>query len=209
MNPHELAHASPQELSSLFHNSLIKKDENGLRDAFTELESRFLSAFASIDGSGQFVDAYLPLSGLPDVASFHIRDPLMRYVNRLEYLLDLAGERSRSVTTGDVMRQIVKSRKRGSDLIRELAGAPSEGIALEELRAKMAITAQNLSPLITDFHASGIIQREKCGKSVFVTLTPEGRSLLGASESTPQVTVANPFGMKLMKKPAQQAFKAA
>jgi hypothetical protein len=73
----------------------------------------------------------------------------------------------------------------------------------------METSPQNLSPLITDFHASGVIHREKRGKSVFITLAPQGRSLLGSAESAPQAYVENPFGMKLMKKPAQQAYKAA
>jgi hypothetical protein len=73
----------------------------------------------------------------------------------------------------------------------------------------MKISAQNLSPLITDFHASGVIHRDKRGKSAFVTLTPQGRALLGAQGPAPQPIVENPFLIAPMKKPAQQAYQAA
>jgi hypothetical protein len=209
MDPHELAGLASEELSSFFCNSLAKKEVGDLHDAFTELESRFVRVATDVSGSRRFLDAYLPLSVRPEVRALHMRDPLAECVARMEYLLELAGERAREVSGEAVLRQIVGSRKRGFDLIRKLATAPEEGFTLDDLAARMETSPQNLSPLITDFHASGVIHREKQGKSVFITLTPQGRSLLGPSESALQAFVENPFGMKLMKKPAQQAYKAA
>jgi hypothetical protein len=209
MDPHELAVLTSEKLSSFFSNSLIQKEVGDLHDAFTELESRFLRVAADVSGSRKFLDSYLLLSGRPEVRALHIRDPLAECVARMEYLLELAGERARDISGEAVLRQIVGARKRGFDLIRKLATAPEEGFTLDDLAARMETSPQNLSPLITDFHASGVIHREKRGKSVFITLAPQGRSLLGSAESAPQAYVENPFGMKLMKKPAQQAYKAA
>src|ERR1022692_4502951 len=113
MNPHELARLAAEELSSFFCNSLIQKDVADLRDAFTEIEARFLRVSADVSGCRQFLDAYLLLSGRPEVRAYHIRDPLARCVDRVEYLLDLAGGRARTVTGEAVLRQIVDSRERG------------------------------------------------------------------------------------------------
>jgi hypothetical protein len=210
MDPHKLANLPAEELSSFFRDSLAKKKVTDVRDAFTQLESRFLRVAVDLPGSRKFLNSYLPLSGCPEVRPFHITDPLAECVARMEYLLELAGERAREISEEGLLRQIVGSRKRGFDLVRKLATAPEEGFTLDDLAAKMETSSQNLSPLITDFHASGVIHREKQGKSVFITLTPQGRSLLGSADAAPQTAyVENPFGMKLMKKPAQQAYRAA
>lgn len=180
MNPHDLARLTAEELSSFFCNSLVKKDVADLHDAFMELESRFLRVSADVGGCRDFLDAHLPVSGRPEVRAVHISDPLVECVARMEYLLDLAGDRARDVSDPAVLRQLVESRKRGPDLIRKLATAPEEGLTLEQLAAKMETTSQNLSPLVMVFHASGVIYRQKRGKSVYITLTEKGRALLEA-----------------------------
>jgi DNA-binding MarR family transcriptional regulator len=204
MNPYEVVRLAPEELSSFFCSSLIQKDVADLHDAFAELESRFLRVSTDVGGSREFLTAYLPLSGLPEVRAFHIRDPLVECVARMEYLLDLAGDRARAITGEAVLRQIVESRERGFDLIRKLAEAPDEGITAGDLANAMRISPQNLSPLLTDFHASGVIHREKRGKSVFVTLTPEGRALLDAPDPAPLAIVENRFLKAPMKQPRRE-----
>jgi len=205
MNPYEVVRLTPEGLSSFFCTSLIQKNVADVHDAFMEIESRFLRVSTDVSGSREFLTAYLPLSGLPEVRAFHIRDPLVECVARMEYLLDLAGDRARAVTGEAVLRQIVESRKRGLDLIRNLATVPEAGITAEDLAKAMGISAQNLSPLLMDFHASGVIYREKRGKSVYITLTPQGRALLGSSDPAPPARVGNPFGMGLMREPLKQA----
>jgi len=204
MSPHDLARLAPEDLSNFFFNSLVKKEVADLHDAFVELESRFLRVSNDIRGCRDFLDAYLLLSGRPEVRAFHIRDPLVECVARMEYLLELAGARARAVTSEAVLRQIVESRERGFDLIRKLAEAPDEGITAGDLANAMRISPQNLSPLLTDFHASGVIHREKRGKSVFVTLTPEGRALVDAPDPAPLAVVENRFLKAPMKQPRRE-----
>ena len=124
MNPYEVVRLTPEGLSSFFCTSLIQKNVADVHDAFMEIESRFLRVSTDVSGNREFLTAYLPLSGLPEVRAFHIRDPLVECVARMEYLLDLAGDRARAVTGEAVLRQIVESRKRGLDLIRNLATVP-------------------------------------------------------------------------------------
>jgi DNA-binding MarR family transcriptional regulator len=122
----------------------------------------------------------------------------------LEYLLNLAYVRASALDAQAVLRQIVESRERGFDLIRKLATVPEAGITAGDLANAMRISPQNLSPLLTDFHASGVIHREKRGKSVFVTLTPEGRALVDAPDPAPLAVVENRFLKAPMKQPRRE-----
>jgi len=148
-------------------------------DAFAQIESRF-------HRTRQFLDDFLPLGGRPEVRSLHVSDLLARCVTRLEHLLELAGDSARTVTEDAILRQIVESRERGFDFILTLASAPEHGLTAGDLAERLGITPQNLSPLITTFHAQGIVNRSKQGKNAFLTLTPAGRALVPAPEPAPK-----------------------
>ena len=206
MSPHELTALSAEELSTFFFNSLIQNQIADLRDALGEIECRFLRMSADARGSSDFLDAFMPLSGRAEVRAMHIYDPQVRSVERLEHLLDLAHQCASAKDAQAVLRQIVGSRKRGFDLVRLLADAPEEGFQIKVLSGKMKISHSNLSPLITDFHASGVIHREASGSSAYVRLTPQGRALLGAAKPAPP-TVAEPRFLRApMSMPLLEAY---
>lgn len=182
MDPHELRILSAAELSSLFCTALAQKTVTLANDVFTQLESRFHRLSSTAEGSQEFLEGFLVLAGGPEMRSFHISDPLTKCVARLEYLLDMAGERARAITSESSLRQIVASRERGFDLIRALSSAPEHGFTAGQLAARLRITPQNLSPLIRAFHAHGIVDRTQKGKNTFLKLTTDGRRLLASSQ---------------------------
>jgi DNA-binding MarR family transcriptional regulator len=195
MNPHELASLSDTELSSLFYKALLQKAIAPAQDAYTRLESRFHRLTTTAAGSQKFLDEFLALAGRREVRSLHIDDPLARCVARLEYLLELAGERARVQTEEATLRQIVASRERGDAFVQALAAAPPQGFTAGELARKLKVTQQNLSPLIRAFHIHGIIDRRQQGKTAFLKLTPQGRALFVSSPA--RMTNQDPVGRVL------------
>jgi DNA-binding MarR family transcriptional regulator len=178
MNPHELAAMPAAELASHFRHALAQENRTLVSDAFTQLEWRFQRLTATIEGSQEFLDQFFTLGASAEVRRVHVADPLVRCAARLEYLLELAGERARTVTEATILRQIVESRARGYDMIEALAAAPEAGLTAGKLAKHLRISRSNLSPLIGTFYGYGIIDRKKHGKHVFLTLTPQGRGLL-------------------------------
>jgi hypothetical protein len=186
MSPHELTTLDPAHLSEVLCAALNGYSIDSARDAFLQIESRFQGLAKTAEGNREFLDAFLPLSGRPEVRSLHLEDALAQCVARLEYLLELAGEGAGAVTDEAILRQIVDSRERGFDLLHALASAPEHGLAAGDLAERLGITPQNLSPLITMFHAQGIVNRSKQGKNAFITLTEAGRALVTDPEPAPR-----------------------
>jgi DNA-binding transcriptional ArsR family regulator len=187
MSPHELARVSPHQLSEFLRKSLMDKDYSSAADAFTQIESRFEQGCSTMDGSRTFVDDFLPLADSPEIRALHVGEVPVRLAARLEHLLELAGTRARAVTDDAVLRQIVDARDRGMDLLKVLAAAPKYCLIAGELAKRLAITPQNLSPLLSAFHAHGLVDREKRSRNVFVTLMRQGRALLPETEVQPAV----------------------
>ena len=178
MNPHELARLSDHELSDYLLKSLREKDFPASGDCLVQIQARFDRLCATTDGCRQFLGGFLPLAGSPEVRALHPTDKAVEAVARLEHLLELAGIRARRVNDEAVLRQIVDARERGMDLLRVLAAAPRGGLAAGELATRLKISAQNLSPLLSDFHAHGLVDRMRQGRNIYVTLTRQGRTLL-------------------------------
>jgi hypothetical protein len=182
VSPHALLALAPADLGTALCNALTTQDLDSARDAFVQVESRFHSLCATPDGSQQFLDQFLPVTDQPEIRALRVADPLVQIVDRLEHLLDLAGERARVTTDAAILHQIVESRERGADLLRILATAPQQGLNAGDLAKRLEITPQNLSPLLATFHAHGIIERTKRGRHVFNTLTAHGGALLPPDE---------------------------
>lgn len=182
MNPHELAAMPGAELASHFRYALAQKNQTLVSDAFAQLEWRFQRLTATIEGSQEFLDQFFALRSSPEVRRLHIDDPLVRCAARLEYLLEIAGERARLVTEEAILCQVVESRARGFEIIKVLAAAPEEGWTAGKLAKRLRISRSNLSPLIATFYGYGIIDRRKQGKHVFLTLTVQGHALLDSIE---------------------------
>jgi DNA-binding transcriptional ArsR family regulator len=171
------------ELASHFRHALAQKDLTLISDTFAQLEWRFLRLTATVEGSQEFLDQFFALGASPEVRRLHIDDSRVRCAARLEYFLELAGERARAVTEESLLRQVVESRARGFELIKALATAPQEGLPAGILAKRLRISRSNLSPLIGTFYGYGIIDRRKQGKHVFLSLTLYGRALLGRRET--------------------------
>jgi DNA-binding transcriptional ArsR family regulator len=184
MNPHEIAALSSTELSTHFRQALAQQNVALALDLFTQVESRFQSYSASKEGSQQFVDEFLALSGSGEVRTLHIDDRLEQCVARFEYLMELAGERARTQSSEETLHQIVESRERGRELIEVLGSAPMQGMIASELATKLGISPANLSPLIRLFNIHGIIDKKQMGKNVFLRLTVQGQALRKTIEST-------------------------
>jgi DNA-binding MarR family transcriptional regulator len=178
MNPHQLEALSAGELSAEFRSALSARNVPRALDAFTQLESRFQRLTATIEGSQKFLDQFLLLGGSPEVRALHMDDACARCANRMEYLLELAGEHARSQTIETTLRQIVATRERGHDLLKALSLAPKQGLTAGQLAQKLRVKPSNLSPLIGKFSVHGIIDRSEQGKHSFLKLTPQGRALL-------------------------------
>ena len=185
MNPHDLAGLSPEAISDVFRKSINENELQTAQDAFSELESRFDQLCGSKEGSRQFLNDYLPLTGSPEVRALHIPDPLARCAAKLEHLLELAGMRARAVDEEAILRQIVDSRERGQDLLNALAAASAQGLQAGELASRLKISPQNLSPILSAFHAHGLLDRTRRGRHVYVTLTRRGRSLASEPKTEP------------------------
>jgi len=185
MNPDQLARLSALELSERLRKSLREKDLAAARDAFVQIQSRFDRLCGTTEGSRRFLDDFLPLVGKAEVRALHVGDAPTQLVARLEHLLELAGIRARAVTEEAVLRQVVDSRDRGLDLLKALAAAPQQGFRASELAGQLRITPQNLSPLLSAFHAHGLVDRSKRGRHVYVALTRQGRALLPEAEAQP------------------------
>lgn len=179
MNPNQLDAMSASELSEHFRWALQERRIAQAQDALAQLQSRFQRLTATIRGSQEFLDDFLPLGGSSEVRSLHISEPLAACITRLECLLELAGERARVQTEEATLHQIVASRERGLDLIRALSVTPNRrGLTAGELAVRLEVSPSNLSPLIRAFHVHGIIDRCQHGKNVFLKLTPQGRALV-------------------------------
>jgi DNA-binding MarR family transcriptional regulator len=193
MNPHSLARLSSPDLCAFFSSSLEKRDHAGARDALAQIETRFHRLSLTHSGSRQFLGDFLDLAGRAEVRARHISDPLIECVARLEYLLELAGEHARSLSQEDVLRQIVSSRERGRELMGVLASAPGEGLTNKEIAARLEVSLQNLSPLLSSFHGHGLVDRVKRGSSIFNLLTPQARALFSQAE-VPVARIEYRFG---------------
>ena len=183
MSPDDISRLTAPKLGALFCKALETKDIELAQDCILYIESRFLREGASITGSRQFVEDFLPVAGWKQVRALRQNDPLVRSVAQLEYLLELAGDHARTVSEEDILRQVVDSRERGRDVIEALADAPGAGYSTKDLAAKLGTSAPNLSPILSLLHAHGVLDRTKQGKHVFNTLTPRGRSLLTPAQA--------------------------
>ncbi len=147
------------------------------------MESRFNGQCTTAEGGRQFVEQFLPAVDQPEIRALRLENPLAQIVDRLEYLLEIAGERARATTELSILHQILDSRERGADILRALAEAPNQGINAGDLAKRLKISPSNLSPLLATFHAHGIIDRVRRGRHLFNTLTSQGRALLPHGET--------------------------
>ena len=191
----ELGALDAADLSSVFSDALAAQNRTLASDALAEIESRFRIATANAEASAQFVEQFLPLADQPSVRAQRPDNPLARSAERLELILELAGEKARRISRRDLMIQIVDSRKRGRDLVRALEEAPPEGLNSTALASALSVTSANLSPLLAIFHGHGIVTRVKRGAHFYNTLTDEAREVFAPPEPVPvQVRVLFMFG---------------
>lgn len=177
MTPHQLAALPPSELAKVFRQALEAKNLSLTEDVFTQLEARFRRMSANTRGSGEFLDQFLDLANCPEVRAVRTKDPFLRVIERMEYLLEAAGDLSRAVTEEVFLRQVVESRERGREIVDALLAAAASQPTLGELAVRLETTPQNLSPVIRAFKAQGIVESSSYGRNVYLKLTPAGCAL--------------------------------
>jgi DNA-binding MarR family transcriptional regulator len=194
MTPHELAALPPAGLADVFRNGLKQKDLSLVEDAFTQLETRFRRMSVNSQGSREFLDQFLNLAACPEVRAVRTRDPFLRIIERMEYLLEVAGDLARAITEEVFLRQVVDSRERGRDIVSALLASEASPPTLGELAAQLETTPQNLSPVIRAFKAQGIVEGSNHGRNVYLKLTQIGSALF--TEKKRRIEVTTMFGTK-------------
>ncbi len=182
MDPIELRSLDAAGFCRYLSESIDSQDISGTSGALAELESRFGGASSSAEASARFVEDYLPVTDQPCFRALRIENPLARYAERVEFLIEMAGDRSRQVSGRDLMIQMVDSRRRGRKIVAALVDAPPEGIKTDALAKQLGTTAPNLSPVLALFQAHGIVARGKRGTLVFNSLSQEARAVFAAPE---------------------------
>ncbi|MBI3681726.1 MAG: hypothetical protein HY235_15200 [Acidobacteria bacterium] len=104
--------------------------------------------------------------------------PARRFLTRWEHVAELTEAFRRDITAEEAARNLLRAREHGERLLQVVHSATPDGIRSTDLADELQLKTAYVSKLLREFEEYDLVERQRHGKNVWVTLGLVGRLLM-------------------------------